>query len=113
MVLGAILLFSVAAIFGLWLTVIGARYRRSSVALRLGHAGIAALGLALLAVQIYRGPIHILYNDAAGLFVLVIIGGMVLLALREGNTPPPMVVVGVHGGMALVALALVVVGYLQ
>ncbi len=113
MVLGAILLFSLAAIFGLSLIVMGARYRRSSRALGLGHAGIAVLALSLLGVQVFRGPNQMLYNDAAVLFVLVIVGGVVLLALRDGNKPPPIVVVGVHGGMALVALALVVVGYLH
>jgi hypothetical protein len=113
MVLGAILLLSLAAVFGLSLAVMGARYRRSSLALGLGHAGIGVLGLGLLAVQIFRGPVHMLYNNAAVLFLLVIVGGVVLLALREGNKPPPMVVAGLHGAMALVALALVVFGYLH
>jgi hypothetical protein len=113
MVFAAILLFSLAAAFGLSLAVMGVRYRWSSLALGLGHASIALLALGLLAVQIFRGPVHLLYNDAAMLFILVLTGGVVLLALREGRKPPPMVVVGVHGAMALVALAVLVVGYLH
>jgi len=62
MVLGAIVLLSLAAVFGLSLAVMGARYQRSSLALGLGHAGIGVLGLGLLTVQIFRGPVHMLYN---------------------------------------------------
>jgi hypothetical protein len=113
MVLAAIFLFSLAAAFGLSLALMGVRYQRSSLALGLGHASIAVLALSLLAVQIFRGPVHMLYNNAAVLFLLVLAGGVVLLALREGRKPPPMVVVGIHGAMALVALVILVVGYLH
>ncbi len=113
MVLVAILFFSLAAVFGMSLAVVGARYQRSSIALGLGHAGIGVLALVILSLQIFRGPIHRLYNDAAVLFLLAIAGGVVLLALREDRRPPPLVVVGIHGAMALVALALVIVGYLH
>lgn len=113
MILAAIILFCAAAILGLSLAVMGLRYRRGSPALGLTHAGIAIVALVLLGTQLFHGPIHMLYDDAALVFVLTLAGGVVLLALREGRKPPPGVVVGIHGATALTALVLLVVGYLR
>ena len=115
MILAAIALFSLAAALGLWLVVLGVRYRRGSLALTAGHVGAALLGMGLLGKQILGGPVHMLYNDAALLFVLTLIGALVLLGLRasarEYRTPPPMAVVGLHGVLALTGLLLLVMGY--
>jgi len=112
-ILSAILLFGLAVAFGLSLVVMGVRYHRGSLALGLGHAGVAVLALSLLVIQIFREHARLLYNDAALLFFLTLAGGIVLLAVREGRKPPPMVVVGMHAAMALVALYLLVKGYVQ
>lgn len=115
MILAAIVLFSLAAALGLWLVVLGVRYRQGSRALAAGHAGIALLGLGLLGWHIFGSPVHILYNNAALLFVLALFGGLVLLALRIGDhdhrSPPPMIGVSLHAAMALTALLLLVWGY--
>ena len=115
MILAAIVLFCLAAGLGLWLVVLGVRYRRGSRALAAGHAGVALLGLVLLGRHIFSSPVHMLYNDAALLFVLALFGGLVLLALRMGNpdhrSPPPMVGVSLHAAMAITALLLLVLGY--
>lgn len=117
MILAAIVLFGLAVALGLWLVVLGVRYRRGSRALAAAHAGIALLGLILLGMHIFSSPVHILYNNAALLFVLALFGGLVLLALRMGNredrSPPPMMGVGLHAAMALPALVLLVWGYTQ
>jgi len=115
MILAAILLFSLAAGLGLWLVVLGVRYRRGSRVLAAGHAGVALLGLILLGRYIFSSPVHMLYNNAALLFILALAGGLVMLALRMGNhehrSPPPMFGVGLHAAMALTALLLLVWGY--
>jgi hypothetical protein len=115
MILAAIVLFCLAALLGLWLVVLGVRDRRGSRALAAGHAGVALLGLILLGRHIFSNPVHMLYNDAALLFVLALFGGFVLLALRMGNhehrSPPPMVGVSLHAAMAITALLLLVWGY--
>ena len=115
MILAAIVLFCLAVVLGLWLVVLGMRYRRGSLALAAGHAGVALLGLGLLGNQIYTGPVHKLYNVAALLFVLALFGGLILLTLRintrEDRTPPPMFVVSLHAVMAMIALLLLVMGY--
>ena len=111
-ILSTVLLFGLAAFFGLFLTVMGVRYHRGSMALGLTHAGIASLALALLTVQIFRDSVnHMLYNDATILFIVTLLAGLVMLALRMGKEPPPMVVVGIHAVIALLALLLLVLGY--
>jgi hypothetical protein len=116
MILAAIVLFCLAVALGLWLVVLGVRYRRGSRALAAAHAGAALLGLILLGRHIFSSPVHMLYNDAALLFVLALAGGLVLLVLRMGNRehrspPPPMMGVSLHAAMALTALLLLVLGY--
>lgn len=115
MILAAIVLLCLAVMLGLWLVVLGVRYRRGSRALAAAHAGIALLGLVLLGRRIFGGPVHMLYNDAALLFALALAGGLVLLVLRLGNrehrSPPPMMGVSLHAAMALSALLLLVLGY--
>jgi hypothetical protein len=113
MVLAAILLFALAAAMGLSLAVIGGRHQRSYLSLGIVHAGIAIVALGLLAAQIFHGPMHQLYNNAAVLFLLALVGGVLLLALHEDRKPPPMMVVGIHGVMALAAWVVLLLGYLQ
>ena len=115
MILASILLFCLAAVLGMWLVVLGVRYRRGSLALAAVHAGVALLGLGLLGREIFGGPVNMLYNNEALLIVLALFGGLVLLALRmserEHRTSPPMFVVSLHAVMAMTALLLLVVGY--
>jgi uncharacterized membrane protein len=115
MILAAIVLFGLAALLGLWLVVLGVRHRRGSRALAAVHAGLALLGLILLGGHIVGSPVHMLYNDAALLFVLTLFGGLVLLAVRMGNheqrSPPPMIGVSFHAAMAITALLLLGLGY--
>ncbi|MEJ2360416.1 MAG: hypothetical protein P8Z75_03160 [Gammaproteobacteria bacterium] len=114
MILYTIMLFSLAVLVGMYMIYVGLRYRRGSLVLGVSHAGIASTALVLLIVYLFHNPGHsIIYNDAALVFVMTLAGGLVLLALREGRRPPPMVVVGVHVVMALFGLLLLVVGYHQ
>ena len=117
MILAAIVLFGLAVALGLFLVVLGVRYRRGSRALAAVHDGFALLGLGLLGVQVFGGPVNFLYNSAALLFVLALSGGLVLLAVRLGTrehrSPPPMFGVSLHAAMGLLALLLLVLGYVR
>lgn len=117
MILAAIVLFCLAVVLGLSLVVLGVRYRRGSRTLAAVHGGVALLGLILLGNHIFSSPVHIPYNSAALLFVLALFGGLVLLALRIGEheqrSPPPMMGVILHAAMALLALLLLIWGYLH
>lgn len=117
MILAAIVLFCLAVSLGLYLVFIGVRHRRGSRALAAVHGGVALLGLSLLGVRVFGGPVNFLYNSAALLFVLALAGGGMLLALRMGDqdqqSPPSMLGVSLHAAMGLLALLLLVLGYLK
>lgn len=113
MVLAAIVLFALAAAMGLSLAVTGRRHQCSYLSLGIVHAGIAIVALGLLAARILSGPMDKLFNNAAVLFLLALVGGVLLLALHEDRKPPPMMVVGIHGVMALAAWVVLLMGYLQ
>lgn len=111
MILSSILLFSLAASLGLFLVVLGVRYQRSSLKIGLVHASTGLLASGLLMTQIITGATDKYNNVAALLIILAIIGGLMLFALREHNRPPPMVLVGIHALMALVALLVLYIGF--
>lgn len=117
MILAAIVLFCLAVALGLYLVVLGVRHRRGSRGLAAVHAGFALLGLVLLGMQVFSGPINFLFNSAALLFVLALSGGLVLLAVRIGTrehrSPPSMFGVSLHAAMGLLALLLLVLGYVR
>ena len=114
MIIYIIALFCLAVLVGSYMIFIGLRYQRGSLIIGVSHAGIAMLSLVLLITYLFHNPGHsMVYNDAALVFVMTLAGGLVLLALREGRRPPPMVVVGIHAVMALFALMLLVIAYLQ
>ena len=111
MILSSIILFSLTALLGLFLVVLGMRYHRSSLKMGLIHACTGLLALGLLITQIISGPINKYNNVTALLMILALIGGLMLFALREHNKPPPMVLVGIHALMALVALLVLFLGF--
>lgn len=115
MIPAAILLFCLAVALGLYLVVLGVRQRRGSRALAAVHGGFALLGLVVLGMQVFSGPVNFLYNSAALLFVLALSGGLMLLAMRLGDRdkhlPPSMIGVSLHAAMGLLALLLLVLGY--
>jgi hypothetical protein len=71
---------------------------------------IAIMELGFPGTQIFRDPISKYNNGAALLLVLALIGGSMLLALRDGERLPPMPVVVIHAIMALVGLAVLLLG---
>lgn len=114
MIAYTIALFGLAVLVGMYMIYVGLRYRRGSITLGISHAGIATTALVMLIVHLLDTPKHsMVYNDAALVFIMTLAGGLVLLALREGRRPPPMVVVGVHAVMALFGLLLLLVAYQQ
>lgn len=109
-----ITLFSLAILAGLSLVYMGVRYHRSSLALGLGHAGIAITAVVLLIVHIFReATTQMLYNDAALLFILTLLGGLVLLMIHNNQKSAPFPVVIIHAGLALFGLGLLIYGYTQ
>ncbi len=111
MILSIILLFSLAALLGLFLVVLGLRYHRKSLTTGLIHAGTGLIAFGFLISQIIGHPINKYNNVAALLMVLALIGGGMLFALREANKPPPMMLVAIHAMMALAGLLVLTLGF--
>jgi len=74
MILSIILLFSLAALLGLFLVVLGLRYHRKSLTTGLIHAGIGLIAFGFLISQIIGHPINKYNNVTALLMVLALIG---------------------------------------
>jgi hypothetical protein len=109
-----ITLFGLAILAGLSLVFMGVCYHRSSLTLGLGHGGIALTAVVLLIINIVQSATtHRLYNDAALLFILTLGGGLVLMMTRGNNKSAPMPVVIIHASLALLALALLINGYIH
>ena len=107
-------MFGLAILAGLSLVFMGVRYHRSSLALGLTHAGVALTALILLIVHIVReAGSHMLYNDAAFLFLLALVGGIVMLVTHNNKKAAPLLIVIAHASLALIALALLIRGYIQ
>lgn len=114
MILYIILIFVATISLGTYLSYVGIRFKQGSGKLGLGHAALGVLALLLLVIHIIRAPVSVmLYNDALILFLFALIGGIVLLALREGRRAPPMLVVVLHAVMAGIGLWLLLLGFIR
>jgi hypothetical protein len=111
MILTVTLLFSLTALLGLFLVVLGIRYHRKSFTIGLVHAGTGLIAFGFLIYQIINHSINKYNNVAALLMVLALTGGVMLFALREDNKPPPMVLVTIHAIMALAGLLILMLGF--
>lgn len=103
---------SIAVIGGATLAHRHARGRRVAFALGLGHAALAATGLAVLAVAVFGASQPMAVNAALLLFALALVGGLFLLLFRLQQEWPPGFMMALHGATAAVALALLWAGLL-
>lgn len=108
-----ICLFFVVALAGVGLAL--REMRGSEVPLPVGllHGVAASVAIALLVVHDLHAPINRLVNSATAVFVLAALGGSVLLGLRFRRKPIDGLVVVLHGGFAVAALLLLVLGYVD
>lgn len=105
----AVILFAVAAVGGVTMLTMQGGGRRVPMWLALLHGTAAATALVLLAVAVFggeAGPLAV----ALGIFVLAALGGFVMFAryLKTGTFPMPVAIF--HGGAAVVAFVILLVG---
>jgi peptidoglycan/LPS O-acetylase OafA/YrhL len=108
----AVLFVSVVAL-GAYLTFIGLHKNQRSPRLGMLHAGLAVLGLIILALQIYNGPMDKLNNIAAVFLCFAIIGGAMVFALHEDRKPPSMAMVTIHAIMGVIGISFILVNVLS
>lgn len=113
LILIAIFLASAVILAGMYMAYHGVRQRVCSRHLAFAHAAGALSTVILLAIAIFRLPVqHMFYNLALTLFIMALLGGLVLLGLRDGKRPPPIIVIILHALMGVIAYWFMVRGYL-
>lgn len=107
-----VLILVVAVVLaGLTLATLGLRHRHVTLAISSLHglAGIAAIVL-LIVLDTHFPHDHALIA-ATVLFILAATGGLMLFAFRAAHQALPSAIVVLHGGFAVVALIVMLIGY--
>ena len=99
----AILIFAITAVGGLVLAAHVLRRQFAPWTVSILHALLGASGTGLLLVQIWHGQAAQRVLAACALFVLVALVGLVLLRCHWRSKLPPVALVLLHAGLALLA----------
>ena len=75
--------------------------------------GVAGLGLLYRVTLAWQGPRSLPFDAGTLVLTLTLAGGGLLFALRLSRLPRPLLVILLHGGAALLGIALLVVGLLR
>ena len=101
----AALLFAIAALGGATLATLHFMGKPRPAALAILHLLLAASALGLLLRAVVMDPSNMIANVAAGILVVVALGGFMLLSFRLRALPLPSLVVLIHGSAAVVGFA--------
>lgn len=104
----SIILFAVAAVFGLILAVSIFKKKETSKPLAVVHGLAGAAGLVLLILHAVQNPQKLL-TTAITLFVIAALGGVLLFANDLRRRPGPAFLVVVHALVAVAAVGIVLV----
>jgi hypothetical protein len=110
MLIGAVVLFALAALFGIILAAMHLKKNNAPISLALIHGLAAALGLVLLiifVVQIASGGLPL---TALIIFLIAAVGGFVLFALHLMGKSLPGGLIFLHGLAAVVAFIILPIG---
>jgi hypothetical protein len=109
MLISAAVLFAVAALGGITLATLHFRQKGLPMTLAVGHGLLAATGLVVLIVAVVQGSSGSLLITSLALFVIAALGGFALLSfyLRRLRLPTPLVLI--HGLVAVLGFALLLV----
>jgi hypothetical protein len=101
----ALVLFVVAALFGLYMA---SRVFRGSLppwGAVIGHGLFAAAGLVVILYAILAGATGTALYVGAVLLVIAALGGFLMLSFHMRKQPPPKAVVGIHALAAVIGVA--------
>lgn len=108
----ALAVLAVAAAGGLTLAVAVVRRRRFPASVGYLHGTVGLSGVGLLGSAVFARSQAMPVNSAMLLFSFAVIGGVFILLFRLQREWPPVFMVILHGGVALVGLGLLIIGVL-
>ena len=98
----AAILFAIAALGGATLATLHFMGKPRPLPLAVLHLLLAASGLVVLVTAVLEDSSNMVANVAAGIFAVVVLGGLFLLSFRLRSLPLPTPVVLIHGSGAVV-----------
>lgn len=104
----AIILFVIAACFGLYVLIHVLTNRPTPKPAVFTHGGFAALALLIVLYSAYAVPNALLVTSAV-IFVLAALGGLTMFYYDMTNKPIPKVIAIIHPLVAVIALLLLIV----
>jgi hypothetical protein len=109
----AIVLFVIAAIFGLFILTAVLRDRPTPKAIVFTHGPLAALAVILVIIYMVMGKVEPLLLVSLALFILAALGGLAMFAIDMKNRPIPKFLALLHPLVAAVALVLLIVYFVK
>lgn len=106
----SVVLFAAAAAGGVTMLAMRIRDRGVPMVLALGHGALAAAGLVLLLLGVLSGGVATTVAVALVLFVGAALGGFVLFASHLKSGTFPLGLAWIHGGAAVVAFLVLLLG---
>lgn len=113
MLLALLILILLVALAGATLATLGLRGRRVPLRVSVLHGVAAITAIVLLVMHDLRFPHNMPVNAATALFILTATGGLLLFGFRAARQPLPGLMLVLHAGFAMVAVALMIFGYVR
>ncbi|MFZ1036003.1 MAG: hypothetical protein WAN57_02245 [Smithella sp.] len=101
-----VVLFAIAAVGGVTLAFMKFTDREMPLSLAAGHGIFAAAGLVTLAVNVYNDSSNKLMDISLILFLVVALGGFILISYHLRKKSHPAALIGIHGGLAVISFIL-------
>lgn len=108
-----IVLFAIAAAGGLILVIMKLSGKGLPWPLVIGHGIFAASGLIALIINVFQNTQNILMNLALVLFLIVAIGGFIVLSFHLRKKKQPNSLILVHGMAAVISFILLIIAVLM
>lgn len=113
MLITAVILFIIAAIFGLIVLTAILKDKATPKAAVFTHGPIAAIALIIVIIYAVMGHMHPLLITSIVLFVLAALGGLTLFTIDMRKKPIPKLLAVLHPILAVIALITLIVYVLQ
>lgn len=104
-----VLFFGLAALGGVTLVALRNRGKGMPMPLAIGHGLMAAIGLAVLIINVAGNTGNMLMNISLALFLAAALGGFTLFSFHVRKKPMPVVLIPIHGAGAVTAFIVLVI----